>query len=43
MSIIPLITVGDAYNMSSLERFIQKKLETEALAKSLLTVRVKVD
>lgn len=43
MGIIAPITVGDTYNMTSLEGFIQKKLETETLAKSLLTVHVKVN
>lgn len=43
MSIILLITVSDAYNVTSPEGFIQKSLETETLAKSLLIVHVKDD
>lgn len=43
IGIIPPVTVGDAYNMTSLEGFIQKKLETGTPAKSLLTVHVKVN
>lgn len=43
MGIIPPVTVGEAYNMTSLEGFIQKNLEAETLAKSPLTVHVKVN
>lgn len=43
VGIIPPVTVGEAYNMTSLEGFIQKKLETETLAKSPLTVHVKLN
>lgn len=43
VGIIPPVRVGEAYNMTSLEGFIQKKLETETLAKSPLTVHVKLN
>lgn len=43
MCTIQPITVGDAYNMLSLEGFIQRKLETDTLVKTCLTVHMKDD